>query len=194
MTRHQSISISARVGMALSSIGVASDCIDFSSRDTGGLGMSLELGRLSNFRGRCAVVSVGVCMVFDLQLIPRSNPIQSPDKDHHRSFISTRRSRCCSWACDGVGVTREGAHVQWCWYIGPLCRLSESLLTTGRGDSEGRADLVFISCGYDTYGSPSLTRLEDYPSANKTMMAGRCVMNLFQLAPIRRLEFSEIQI
>jgi hypothetical protein len=44
--------------------------IDFQSRDTGRVGMTLELGHLFHLRSRCAVVSVGVCMVIDLQLIP----------------------------------------------------------------------------------------------------------------------------
>jgi hypothetical protein len=128
MTRYLSISISVRGRMALSWTRVASDFSDFSCRDTGEVGTSLELGRLFHIWGHRAVVSVGVCMVIDLQLIPRSNPklvprsnpTKSPDNDRHRSFISTRCSRCCSWARGGVGVTRED--VQGGWYIGPLCR------------------------------------------------------------------------
>jgi hypothetical protein len=74
MARYLSISISVRGRMALSWLRVASDFLDFSCCDTGGVGMSLELGRLFHLWGRRAVVSVGVCMVIDLQLIPRSNP------------------------------------------------------------------------------------------------------------------------
>jgi hypothetical protein len=132
--------------------------------------MSLELGRLFHLWDRRAVVSVGVCMVIDLQLIPRSNPklvprsnpTKSPDNNRHRSFISTGCSRCCSWARDNVGVTREDVHVQGCWYIGPLCRLG----------SDGHADLVSISWGCDTYGSPSSTRLADCPSARQNHDGG----------------------
>jgi hypothetical protein len=61
MTRYLSISISVRGRMALSWIRVASEFLDFSCRDTGGVGMSLELGRLFHLWGRRAVVSV-VCV------------------------------------------------------------------------------------------------------------------------------------
>jgi hypothetical protein len=64
------------------SIHVAS----FPGRDTDRVGMILELGRLFHLWGRRAVVSVGVCMVFDLQLIPRSNPTSPHDRDRRRSL------------------------------------------------------------------------------------------------------------
>ena len=170
-------SIAVRRVIAVLSIHVAS----FPGRDTDRVGMSLELGRLFHLWGRRAVVSVGVCMVIDLQLIPRSNPklvprknpTKSPDKDRHRSFISIRCSRCSSWAPDGVGVTREDVHVQGCWYIGPLCRLG----------SDGHADLVSISWGCDTYGLPSSTRLADYPSARQNNDGGLLCHEPFPAVP-----------
>jgi hypothetical protein len=69
VTRYLAISIPVRGGMALSWIRVASDFSDFSCRDTGRVGMSLELGRLFHLWDRRPVVSLGVCMVTDLQLI-----------------------------------------------------------------------------------------------------------------------------
>ena len=72
--------------MVLSSIRAARDFIDFSCRDTGGVGMSLELGRLFHLWGRRAVVSVGVCMVVDLQLIRENQPRRSHHRNLHQSL------------------------------------------------------------------------------------------------------------
>jgi hypothetical protein len=156
--------------------------------------MSLELGRLFHLWGRCAGVSVGVCMVSDLLLIPRSNPPIPHGKDCHRSLISTRCFRCCFWARDGVGVTGEGIHVQWCWYIGSLCRLGDSSPTTARGWQWGSCRSSIYQLGV-RYVWLTFHR-RDWritPRQNRTMMAGCSVMTLFQLAPVRQiLEVSEI--
>jgi hypothetical protein len=144
--------------------------------------VTLELGRLFHLWGRRAVVSVGVCMVIDLQLLPRSNPTKSPDNDRHRSFISTRCSRCCPWAREGVGVTREDVHVQGCWYIGPLCRLG----------SDGHADLVSISWGSIRKAHHHRRDWRTIPRQDRTMMAGCCVMSLFQQSLIRHPRVSRI--
>jgi len=48
--------------------------------------MGLELGRLFHLWGRRAVVSVGLCMVVDLQLIRENQPRRSHDRDRHQSL------------------------------------------------------------------------------------------------------------